>query len=63
MKVEVIHAGLECGAISQKYPNMDIISIGPNIKEVHTPNEYLDISSTEKIYNYLKKLINNLLKY
>ena len=42
---------------------MDIISIGPNIKEVHTPNEYLDISSTEKIYNYVKKLKNNWLKY
>lgn len=60
MKTEVIHAGLECGAISQKYPKMDIISIGPNIKEVHTPQEYLDIVSTERVYNYLKKLISNL---
>ena len=60
MKTEVIHAGLECGAISQKYHKMDIISIGPNIKEVHTPQEYLDIVSTERVYNYLKKLISNL---
>ena len=62
MKIEIIHAGLECGAISQKYPNMDIISIGPNIKGVHTPSEYLDISSTERVYDYLKKLISNLSK-
>lgn len=62
MKVEVIHAGLECGAISQKYPNMDIISIGPNIKEVHTSQEYLDIISTHQVYIYLKNLINKLLK-
>lgn len=60
MKVEVIHAGLECGVISQKYPNMDIISIGPDIKEVHTPQEYLDIASTERVYNYLKELIRSL---
>lgn len=60
MKVEVIHAGLECGVISKKYPNMDIISIGPDIKEAHTPQEYLDIASTERVYNYLKELIRSL---
>lgn len=60
MRVEVIHAGLECGAISQKYPHMDIISIGPNIKDVHTPQESLDIPSTERVYNYLKELLSSL---
>lgn len=60
MKIEVIHAGLECGAISQKYPNIDFISIGPNIKNVHTPREILDIKSTERVYNYLIELLKEL---
>lgn len=60
MKVEVIHAGLECGAISQKYPNIDFISIGPNMKNVHTTRECLDILSTERVYNYLVELLKEL---
>ena len=51
MKVEVIHAGLECGAISQNYPDIDFISVGPNLRDVHTPSEYLEIDSTERVYN------------
>ena len=51
MKVEVIHAGLECGAISQNYSDIDFISIGPNLREVHTPSEYLEIDSVERVYN------------
>ena len=60
MKVEVIHAGLECGALSQNYPNIDFISVGPNMKDVHTPSETLDIESTERVYNYVVELINSL---
>lgn len=60
MKVEVIHAGLECGAISQNYPDIDFISVGPNLRDVHTPNEYLEIDSTERVYNYVVELINSL---
>lgn len=60
MKVEVIHAGLECGAISQNYPNIDFISVGPNLRDVHTPSEYLEIDSTERVYNYVVELINSL---
>lgn len=60
MKVEVIHAGLECGALSQNYPNIDFISVGPNMKDVHTPSETLDIESTERVYNYVVELIKSL---
>lgn len=60
MKVEVIHAGLECGAISQNYPDIDFISVGPNLRDVHTPSEYLEIDSTERVYNYVVELINSL---
>ena len=60
MKVEVIHAGLECGAIYHNYPDIDFISLGPDMQNVHTPEEKLDIASTEKIYNYVVKLLEEL---
>ncbi len=47
-RVRVIHAGLECGIISSKLPKLDIISIGPNIKNIHSPDEALDIASCER---------------
>lgn len=60
MEVTVIHAGLECGAISQHYPDLDMISIGPNIYDVHTPKEKMEIKSVEKYYKYLVELLKNL---
>ena len=60
MIVEVIHAGLECGAISQNYPELDFISVGPNLRDVHTPEEYLEIDSTERVYHYVVELIKSL---
>lgn len=60
MEVAIIHAGLECGAIAQTYPDLDFISIGPNLYDVHTPEEKLDIASTAKIYQYLQALLASL---
>lgn len=60
MKVEVIHAGLECAVFSKKYPDMDMISIGPDMVGVHTPKETLDLESTDRVYEFLKKLIESL---
>lgn len=60
MVVEVIHAGLECGAILHNYPNLDCISVGPNLKDVHTPQEHLEIDSTERVYDYVVALIESL---
>lgn len=56
----VIHAGLECGAIYEKYPDLDIISIGPNIIGAHSTDERLDIKSTKRVYEYLKELIKEI---
>lgn len=56
----VIHAGLECGAIYEKYPNMDIISIGPNITGAHSVKEKLEIKSVERVYNYLVELLKEI---
>lgn len=56
----VIHAGLECGAIYEKYPNMDIISIGPNIAGAHSVKERLEIKSVERVYDYLVELLKEI---
>lgn len=57
MKVEAIHAGLECGLIHDKIPGIDIVSIGPNVFGVHTIEEKLSISSTVRVYQFLEKVI------
>ena len=60
MQVNVIHAGLECAVFSKKYPDMDMISIGPDMSGVHTPKETLDLESTDRVYEFLKKLVESL---
>lgn len=57
IKVEAIHAGLECGLISKKMPELDIVSIGPDMYDVHTIDERVSISSTINVYKYLEKVI------
>lgn len=59
-EVQVIHAGLETGIFSQKYPHMNMISMGPTIRGAHTPSESISIKSTEFSYEYLKTLLKNL---
>lgn len=58
MKVEPVHAGLECGNFSTKAPALDIISIGPNIYDIHSPAEAMDMESVDKLYD----LVLNILK-
>ena len=55
--VEVIHAGLECGILSTKIPNLDCVSIGPNIYEIHTTEEHMSISSVQRMWNYLVEIV------
>lgn len=52
-----VHGGLECGFFKEVYPDMDMISIGPNLTDVHTPQERLEIPSAERIYAWLVKLV------
>ena len=59
-KVEAIHAGLECGIFAGKINDLDAISIGPNLKDVHTPNEVLDIESAKRTYVYVLNVLENL---
>ncbi len=57
---EVMHAGLECGLLFDKCPGLDIISIGPDMRDVHSPNESLDLESAVRVYKFLEKLICRL---
>lgn len=57
MKVEAIHAGLECGLINEKLPGVDIVSIGPDITAVHTIEEKVSISSTIRVYQFLERIL------
>ena len=55
--VETLHAGVECGLLAAKLPGLDAVSIGPEMHDIHTPKERLSIASTERIYNYVIKVI------
>lgn len=58
--VEVIHAGLECGIIGDKYPGMDMISIGPTLKYPHSPDEKVHIGTIGMIWDFIVALMNEL---
>lgn len=58
--VEAIHAGLECGIIGEKYPGMEMLSFGPNLFDVHTPDEKVQISSVKNVWEYLLELLKNI---
>ncbi|GFD92714.1 aminoacyl-histidine dipeptidase [Alteromonas sp. KUL156] len=57
--VAACHAGLECGILGQNYPEMDMVSFGPNIKGAHSPDERAQISSTQKFWNFLLEILKN----
>ena len=57
--VAACHAGLECGILGQNYPNMDMVSFGPNIKGAHSPDERAQISSTQKYWKFLLEILKN----
>ncbi|KYK22443.1 aminoacyl-histidine dipeptidase [Thermoplasmatales archaeon SG8-52-4] len=58
--VEAIHAGLECGIIGEKFPGMDMISIGPTIKYPHSPEEQVHVSTVDKFYKFVLKILENI---
>ena len=61
-KVNVIHAGLECGIIGSHYPDMDMISFGPTILGAHSPDEKASISSTQKFWTFFTEVLANIPK-
>ena len=57
LQVGVIHAGLECGILSSKMPGMDIISVGPDMFDIHSPDEHLSLCSCEKVWRVLLEVV------
>lgn len=61
-EVKVIHAGLECGILGAKYPNWDMISFGPTIRNPHSPDEMVSISTVQKFWDYLVDTLKHIPK-
>lgn len=60
--VEAIHAGLECGLITEKIPGIDIVALGPDMKDIHTPGERLYIESTKRVFDYLAAVLERFVE-
>jgi dipeptidase D len=58
--VKAIHAGLECGIIGEKYPGIDMVSMGPTLEGVHSPDEKIHIDTVEKYWNFLLAVLKNV---
>ena len=59
-QIQAIHAGLECGLLREKLPDTDMISFGPNLYSVHTPDEHLSIGSVANTWDFLKAVLAEL---
>ena len=59
-EVKVVHAGLECGILGEKYPGLDMISFGPTIQGAHSPDERVHIPSVENTWHFLLALLKNI---
>ena len=55
-----IHAGLECGLFLEKYPNMDMVSFGPTLRGVHSPDEKINIKTVEMWWKHLVDILEKL---
>ena len=58
--IKGIHAGLECGLFSEKYPHLDMISIGPTLRGVHSPDEKLLIPTVDMVWRHLLAILANI---
>ena len=58
--IRAIHAGLECGLIGEKYEGMDMISFGPTLRGVHSPDERLEIATVEKFWRHVIEILKNI---
>lgn len=56
----IIHAGLECGIIGEKYPEMEMISFGPTLRHPHSPDEKVEIASVGRYWKFLTALLEDI---
>lgn len=59
-EIVAIHAGVECGLFNERLGNLDMISFGPNLYDVHTPNEHMSIKSVQSIWKYLLEVLKEI---
>ena len=59
-KVEAIHAGLECGMFAGKIPGLDCVSIGPDLKQIHTVRESMNIPSVQRVYAFVLEVLKRM---
>lgn len=59
-QVSAVHGGLECGVLKAKYPEVQMLSLGSDLHEVHTPREHADLASLARVYGFLKELLKAL---
>ena len=59
-KVRAIHAGLECGLFLEKYPKLEMISVGPTLRGVHSPDERLELATVDKFWKFLIEILRTL---
>jgi dipeptidase D len=59
-EVAAVHAGLECGIIGEKFPGMDMVSLGPTLEAVHSPEERIHIDTVERFWDYLLAILRNV---
>jgi dipeptidase D len=60
VEIKAVHAGLECGILGEKFPGMDMISIGPTIQHPHSPEERVHIGSVEKFWTFLTEVLKGI---
>jgi dipeptidase D len=58
--VETMHAGLECGILSDKISDLDAVSIGPDMWDIHTPRERISISSVKRVYEFICQILSEI---
>ena len=58
--IEAIHAGIECGILSGTMPGLECVSIGPDIKDIHTPSERMSISSVKRVWEYMLEVLKSI---
>ena len=59
-EVKAVHAGLECGIIGEKIPGMDMVSFGPTLQGVHSPDEKIFIDTVERFWTFLLGILKNI---
>ena len=59
-QIVAIHAGLECGLFLEKYPHLQMVSFGPTLRGVHSPDERLEIATVDKFWRHLKEIVKSL---